>query len=792
MNMSEKQDDHVAELDPNVTDLMDVLHIDQPAGWPSWSVPLELLVYIAQHLDRKDLGSMRLVNREFNAKLSSYYLRHLVLHFGPKVCTVDTGLPLQGWSRPIDVTSRLRQSFSVFDNFGTEIRRFGLSLDMTEYDLVTPNVQMPWTIEVRDWGIYRWPLQETSYEFLDNIMRSLNSSSGIFNIMRQLKQVKEFALSCNGLLGYLNGPDVNASAPSRLRAVFGDPHKGQIVQEPAAPIDFDTSWSYDYLIQGLLDAGVKQENVESTAATLLTTQGIQQDQLTHEFRERCPLPGSNGTTRYRKLKCDCCKGREGRLRIQPDMLTDAQKRLLLQCMSVHQVLIQSFTLAIVNRAPSFQNLTTIKIASIPSFHLHLLLRHSIWSIQTLEEVSLAVIPDWRHLNMRSAHWIEENQVYPTSAMPKVFQLLHEYIGIQKHIKRLHFEWLCGGELAPGHLHRNRDILPAPFLKDHRKVMDSSPANLLILPYITSLSLKNCWFTPHVFFRIVRAMATINLDTLELETVSLSGPPNELKVEDSLLLPPPSLGILPLRQPRNLSWAHVIDMLTPGETIRERICERDYGYSPNLKKHLKLRRLIFKSCGYVFVPDQRFISSHRFTDALRASVAILQRDINGVDLAKQVLDRGVVRTLACFDHFAQVSTDRHLASITKSDDRHEELAMKVVFGLRYGWKDFYDQDLIELAKEDGIPHPGNGRFSGTIEHNGEPTPSHGHNDVSHFDYPPLEVENYSTARWEYDYDDTAGLELLISQFETGAHYTLRKGPAIPTQPPDPKDELVPRH
>ncbi|KAI1505879.1 hypothetical protein F5X99DRAFT_366417 [Biscogniauxia marginata] len=803
--------------------------------WPPGKLPVELFVLIAQFLrSRDDVQAMRLVNHEFNAKLASYYFRHLVVHFGPKLSTtLDTGLPLHVNSPSIDITEHLLGNTSIFDNFGHEIRRFALALELNESDLATPNIDDCQVLEVRPWGMYRWPSQSTrSQSLLQKVTESLENSKGMFRILSHLGEVQELGLSCEGGLGYLRGPDINPLAPLQPLAVFGDPNVIQKSRCHVPALDFEKSYRYEMLERMMHAADVAPNCVPDRIGQLLKTEGITVEQLAREERQRCPLPENRGGSRPLCPACDCCKHRSKTLRLQPDLLTDAQKRLLMQHISAHQALIQSYLLGVIDNAASFVNLTKFKIASLPSFHLDSLCRDDVWSkLPKLEEVSLAVVPDWRKLTEYAPNAVGETQVYPTDALPKVYRLLNNHIGKHQHIKRLHFEWLCGGELAPGRLQRNNHILPAPFLKNHRRIADSRVENLLVLPFITHLSLKNCWFTPQVFFRVIRQMATISLESLNLETVSLTSPPTSVDTGqggDQPVPPPPDdggggqhqnppahLGLplnipnhtpvlmafqnlmahqgrqvpqdlltnianhlyettgdsTPLEAPRSLSWPHIIDMLTPGDTIREHLHKQesnpDEPTGPlHLKKQLKLRTITFKSCGYATIPDSRFISNRIGNLSLR--------DIIGADLAHVSSYADGLRALGCIQWFMQINTDRHLGRVAPCIEEKEALAMRRIFGLHIGWNGVYDEDVIRAARDDGISIPGKGRFSGKIERINELTPLERYAGIFYAKDEEDQVqaiENYNTDELDNNYNDEAGLESLQRGLDTEAGYKV---------------------
>ena len=467
---------------------------------------------------------------------------------------------------------------------------------------------------------------------------------------------------------------------------------------------------------------------------------------------------------------------------------------------------------------SFKFLKSFKIASLPSLHIDTLCRDDFWdSLPMLETVSLAVVPDWRRVKECGAE-IEDVQVYPTDAIPKVMRLLGSHIGKRENIKRLHFEWICGGELASGSCQRNKHVLPAPFLRNHRKIADSRLENLMILPHIKHLSLKNCWFTPHTFYRIIYEMASTTLVSLELETVSLSGPPPKVGYADPGPVPttapnPPAPGgpigpvatapMGPLASmappdfahqfllsgvdpalanydaqltfitdqavvsPPDLSWPHIIDLLTTGPTIREFIHSRDNPLGPalKLKKVLKLEKMSFKSCGYVEVPDGRFIASWPFGTKFGEHVERTSRRIE--------------QDCSCIYFFMQVNTDRHLARVIEGIPMAEAMTLRRVHGFTFGWENdsVYDELVIDAAKNDGVKSPGRGRFTGTVE--GKPAEIAPDKRYENIFYPEEKTSSeaekdvivpfFNTARFDRDYDDDAPGVFDQSLFEKGAGY-----------------------
>ncbi|KAI1803373.1 hypothetical protein F4811DRAFT_345838 [Daldinia bambusicola] len=695
-------------------------------GWPAKRVPIELFTMVAGKLDRNDVKALRLVCKEFSEKLDDYFFKRVVINVNVKLEDMFKILG-QGYDHSVhaDITEYLAGSDSLH-NMSSHVQRLALALELSEQELATPEDDGQEVLEIRDWGICRWPADDKlcSNTRLAKMARSMESGRGVSYILANVKDIQELAISCDGGLGYLQGPDVNPFQPPGLLPIFSSPTKVPNVVRPegdwflpSLQVTFKKPYKLELIEKKLAALGIPPDQIAAEIKGLISFERTDMDGFTYEERSRPSLP----TSRYGDRQIVRPLRRLYNYRLQPDQLTDTQARLLFQYITAQQALVQAFTLAVADNASSYSKLTKINIARLPSLHIDLLCRDDFWSrIPKLEEVSLGVVPDWRELIQEHKYHIETRQVYPTMALPKVFKLLNNYIGKQTRIKKLHFEWLCGGEFAPGWLQREKYILPAPFLKKHRLVICSGDENILILRHIKHLSLKNCWFAPNVFYQIIRTMSQDwSLETLELESVSLTGPPifreSMLDQDDPDQKPWPahlsptttSEDLSLLQEPLPLSWSHIIDMLTPGETIRERVDAQQSPSDPPLliRKDLQLRKIVFKSCGYVIIPDRRFVSNRRFVN------------LNYPPSLKPIankMTRDFVHKWQQLSGCMQVSTDRHLGHVSPLLDPREEYAMRNVFGLHAGWAGTYAWHLFQASEEDGIAGAGVGRFSGTIE------------------------------------------------------------------------------
>jgi hypothetical protein len=445
-------------------------------------------------------------------------------------------------------------------------------------------------------------------------------------------------------------------------------------------------------------------------------------------------------------------------------------------------MIQSYILGLIDNASNnrLQDLTTFSIAKIPGCHVHLFCRDDLWeSMPSLKSVSIGIIADWRKITASTPGCIEDTRISPVESTGKAFTLLNNYIAKCRNIESLHFEWLCGGEFAPSSYQRNSYILPVPFVKEAelmiapRGVLNDASC-LLLLPYIKHLSLKNCWSSPHVFLQTVRQFALSSLEKLELESVSMSGPPiireqavlapvvpavpagllpavaaasttglaqedtADLESDEDEVPPNPVFAhfmqaIMPsfnlnmedtnhmtmesLDQPQFLTWAGLVDHFSPGVKIRDLLTEHmDPGsLSRALEQHV--------DAVSNFIPDSANLRRDERKYRLRClsvkSCGYVVVDTPSLDptaiLPPTYQLNYVIRNgTREFAKLMQSCQDQMLAQIAPAMKLREQFLLTNAFGMTLGWNNIYDPHVICRAKADCVLDPGTCRFSGEIE------------------------------------------------------------------------------
>jgi hypothetical protein len=460
----------------------------------------------------------------------------------------------------------------------------------------------------------------------------------------------------------------------------------------------------------------------------------------------------------------------------PANLTRAQKELLLELEWAHRAMIQSYVIGLIDNAAEgcFTNLTTLTIAKIPSSHLHIICRRELWmSLTSLKNVSLGVLADWRRIFKSDLGAIDDSSISPVEAVGKVFKLLNWYIGPRTNIESVHFEWICGGEFAPSAYQRNSFVLPAPIVESPDLMVmpafiKEDPEQLLSLPHVRHLSLKNCWSSPHVLVHTLRQMALSSLEKLELESVSLCGPPstfpqpslhqinihhpNHLHAPPTtatllnLFNPPTAVHPLPpgaptptfspvstlvtwpqppmapadrLSQAQLMCWTGILDHFSPAAKVRD-VCTvlndisdpRAHTWEYNL--HLTAP----------FIPRYRFLRGDELKYQLKCIslkscgyVLIEAPNINTratLPPENQSTVTGLYTNGMEMAPLMQHCKDKLCGRIMAYVHPDELQCLENVFGMHTGWEHVYDEAIYEAAVNDGVECPGMGRFSGVLQ------------------------------------------------------------------------------
>lgn len=569
------------ENDPSSNpEAVDMAPAEEPGShcWPAERIPVEIFNLIIHFLPRRAVQTMRLVNREFDSKLAEIYFKSVVVPFRPEFEALYGSLNIDPGSSsdrqklslvigktsdetgPPDDTSQtsandgvLSAGHRVFEQFGDKMRKFALALELNEKDLASPPLKINQEILLAPWGLYRWPIMNYQrYSRVEGLEQMANETGYMLRAFQYLRHVTEIGISCDAGLGWLCGPDTNPFCARTLPPVFRPMvYEGEGAGDSTNAVEEEEeSLSLSILKQMALNAGYSEVEWPRVILRLLEDEGregviewieriLPSGKLT---RDRIPyLEVDDSTTKEdivlqikNAIACDGESTVVGTTETRtygliPSVLSMAQTEMLLELKWAHRALMQSYRIAVMDNKNSFQNLKQLTIARCPSCRIKTWCDDKFWETMTsIETFHLGVIPDWREITKSSSGAVEQRSVAPSEASRIVFQLLQYYVAEQTNIKSLSFEWVCGGEFAMGKSQRDRYILPAPILPDIGNMVnvlhDFQTDDILNLPYVSKLSLKNCWFAPHVFTFFFKHMSLEALEQVNLESVSLIGPP----------------------------------------------------------------------------------------------------------------------------------------------------------------------------------------------------------------------------------------------------------------------------
>ncbi|OAQ86497.1 F-box domain-containing protein [Purpureocillium lilacinum] len=759
--------------------------------WPMGHIPVEIFDIIVSHLPRSDVKTLRLVCREFEAKVSASYFRNVVVPFTAEI-----------YSRPDNAFS---SGMRIFRSFGPHVLRFALSLEVNEDALAAPPVKLTQRAIPTFWGIYRWPQENyCRYPDLEGIELAADETHDMAEAISCLSKVRNLGICCDAGLGFLLGPDRVAKGAFAAHGVFGteDWRRRKVLQSPmparlivainslgrTAGPDAQAGAAflrYETLARMMMAAGFSgTAQVDEAMRVMAATEDTTVEQIDLDGIPAAPRPPElepdflltdDDTHQFLESRVS---DREPRF-LSPAALTVAQTEMLLELDWAHRAMIQSYVIALMDNARTgvLNNVTTLSIAKIPSSHIKILCRDDLWqSLPQLKIVSLGVIADWREICATEDGSAQGRSLSPTDAVGKVFELLNSHIGRQTNIESLHFEWICGGEFGPSRYQRNQYILPAPFFQQPENMARlNSPRihadDILRLPHVVHLSLKNCWASPHVMIQALRQFALSSLEKLEFESVSLCGPPTTTSqpslawdlfhvrtfphlglfqaapvqpastnpshaMFNTHAVPPPadsqnpltsanplpSQVLLDITGPGIFSWSGLIEYFSPGAKISQGPSEDadssdDEGEVGEL---LPNRLLAYLRQDTLHRPAGERYQLRSISFKSCGYVSIDQPHIDTRSLVarrRQLLPNPHAQEAMYPSDHMQRCTDTLLGLIIPRLPAQDYINLHYGFGMTFGWQGIYDGRIIQDAVKDGIERPGVGRFSGILEGDG---------------------------------------------------------------------------
>ncbi|KAF1952200.1 hypothetical protein CC80DRAFT_495537 [Byssothecium circinans] len=538
-----------------------------------WNLPVELMEQIAAYLNRDDIKSMRLVNRELNYYVSQVIFTTVVVPFNTEIYGMlgqeqqpdlkgkkkaKAGAPSYTWKNANGDDVYNGHGLDVFKGFGRHILRYGMSFEVNEDALSEPPEKTLTERHTSFWGSFDWPFEEyRRFADVAGLETAADETPRMKTAFSELSRVKELALSIDSGLGWLNGPDrsIRARILQRPPKVFGTPkeipdRRAQAQQE-----------LWDYIEGRHLDAekDIKLANLYKLEAARPITE-LREANMTEDDQPEMPFldphvilsampqdtadfqaptsfddpdilnrfvstPTSTGAGILFSSNVQPNEAGQLMSPIIPSNLTKSQKEWLLETEWAQRAFLSSYMLSIIDNSATFERVHTLNIARLSDRYIPLLNRIDFWdSLPSLENVTLMTIPSWRTVNKDEAGYVDTPKINPTAAIDPFYELLDQVVSRRSNITKLTIGWATGGEHAEGVHARNKLILPAPILTaDMATNQDglSLQHSILKFPFVESLTLKNCWITPAAVLQFSRLHDNLSMQHLVFDSVSLT-------------------------------------------------------------------------------------------------------------------------------------------------------------------------------------------------------------------------------------------------------------------------------
>ncbi|KAI2480078.1 FBOX domain containing protein [Pyrenophora tritici-repentis] len=555
------------------------------AGRPEWRLPVELIELIAEHLNRDDIKSLRLVSRELNRNVSQVIFQTVVVPFNTEIYGMlgqDVNPDLKGkrrarfekpgyyWKNANGDEVYNGHGLDVFRGFGRHIRKFGMSFQVNEDSLSMPPVKSLTEKKTSFWGTYDWPFEEyRRFDAVAGLETAADETPRMTVAFSELTKVKELALSVDSGLGWLSGPDksIRARILQQPSSVFGSSkpipdRRVQAQQElwnhieaahrkagsdvrTAMLYKLDTQRPFSELRDASVLADVQPEMpyLDPQLIQGAPPQDTSEMPIPTSFDDPYILerfvspPPPLGTGVLFTAPISTSDGGMLMSPIIPSSLTKAQKEWLMETEWAQRAFMSSYMLSVIDNPTTFQPVHTLNISGLSDRYLPMLNRADFWeALPNLRTVTLMVIPCWRTVHKDEAGFVDAPKINPIQGMNLVFDLLRDHVACRPNIRNLTAGWVTGGEHAEGLYARNKLLFPAPVMD--LRIRATNPvsyqpaalvetdvtrlrASLLQFPHLEQLTLKNCWITPPALLQFVKIHDSHKMQKLVLDSVSLT-------------------------------------------------------------------------------------------------------------------------------------------------------------------------------------------------------------------------------------------------------------------------------
>lgn len=386
--------------------------------------------------------------------------------------------------------------------------------------------------------------------------------------------------------------------------------------------------------------------------------------------------------------------------LKPNNLTEAQTEWLRETGWAAKAFMSSYICAIVDNKGMWGQVRTLNLSGVSSGMLLNFDRADLFeALPKLAALTVLVIPDWQESEAISSQEGPISQVGPEMAAATFTTFLGGRVGGLELLKELTVGYLGGGERATGMFARNQHVLPAPIIKEPRpSIPKADKEGVLTFGAISKITFKNCWFSPTLLKTFLKK--SVALEEIVLESCSLTALPGCTRSRPyrgpELFPKYPEEGYY-MEELRPGTWAHILNIFTPGPTLEERhvFAQPHQDLMAIKRPDTNLRRIELKSCGYVKLSDPNFNQNSLPVPDMRSMDYGLQPRF--LDLQGLMMNHGRNCPL--------------LGTIIQCIGDDEQQLLRVGFGMHFGW----DDDMARWqCVEDGFFEGGTGRFSGVIE------------------------------------------------------------------------------
>ncbi|KAL8671277.1 MAG: hypothetical protein Q9168_004217 [Polycauliona sp. 1 TL-2023] len=716
------------------------------AGWPTSvylngkhprSLPVEIFELIGSFLPRDGIQSMRLVNREFESKISYLTFKFVVVPFKPKIYeTASTQMSAISMGKQKESSkdiyslreNHVKDGMRVFEQWGPKIKKFALTFEVDEETLTKLKPKRRFELTKTFWGSYRWPHKHYHrYEQAAKLEQKADETSAMTTAFSKLTGIRELGLSILSGLGWLSGRDASDRAKllRRKPTVFGSKHTlpdrelREKIQAWDAITRLETAVSEgieDKAARGFFHA-TKDMSPFAILPRLNFSNGcpgnmhifppIMFDNQNFEAQELSRTDGTREDEAVGTLAGAHTSSFQTS-RILPCFLSSEQEDWLMEMKWAQEAFLSSWCIALLDNPSVFHSLRTFNIANISSQNLVSLQRDDLWrALPELQNLTVLVSPDWRRVSKDSQGNVFTEEVRPSSAQMIFWNFLSALFkdDTSNSIKTLTVGYLDGGEHATGMYARNQNILPAPIIQYPYLPTSKIAQRTLHLPALEEINLVNCWLTPTTFSSFFTANNAPKLKSATFDSVSLTANtirkilPDENDNAYLLRSTDRTIKWLTTKHPVG-SWPDMIDTISPGPTIAHARYIHGLLPSPPAPSSSNapkgLASLHFRSCGYV-----RLINLKEFDQSSLPELP------TGLPQCLKRRCAELARGMLCGKE------DVLLGTVVPCMHDDEEGALQGVWGMELGWQGEWEGKGWE-CREDGQAEGGSGRFNGTVK------------------------------------------------------------------------------